>query len=133
MTITAPAPTAERATARNHLELLFDRVDGPRPMITPGELYRRMSVEFKERRAANHGNCVMPMVVCHSDSALNVNWGLEALTARCAQCEPIVLDIAWRYAEAYDVRRPHLQPSLSVHGIGPSAAARALIEEANAA
>lgn len=133
MTITAPAPPVERAKARNHLELLFSRVGGARPAISPGELYRRMSIEFKERRAANHGNCVMPMVVCHSDSPLNVNWGLEALTARCAQCEPIVLEIAWRYAEAYDVHRPHLQPSLRVHAGRPSDATRALIEEASAA
>src|SRR4051794_23652444 len=93
----ASAASAHRAAPLNHLELLFARVAGPRPTITPGELYRRMSAEFKERRARNHGTCVMPMVACHAESALSVNWGLEPLTARCLQCEPIVLEIAWHY------------------------------------
>ena len=114
------------------LELLFARVDGPRPTLTPGELYRRMSAEFKQLRPADHAGCVMPMVVCHSDSALGVNWGLDAVTARCTCCEAIVLDIAWRYAESYDVQRPHLQPSLVSRARRPGAAARALIAEAQA-
>ena len=67
----------------------------------------------KERRARNHGSCVMPMVRCKADGALSVNWGLEPLTARCLQCEPVVLDIAWRYAEQFDVRLPEAQPSLA--------------------
>jgi hypothetical protein len=113
MTTAAPAVSRKRAAARNRLELLFARVDGPRPTLTPGELYRRMSAEFKERRSADHAGCVMPMVICHSDSPLSINWGLEALTARCAQCEPLILDIAWRHAGAYDVSRPHLQPTLA--------------------
>jgi hypothetical protein len=108
---TAPAPVF--APARNRLELLFARATGPRPSLTPGELYRRMSAEFKERRAGNHGGCVMPMVLCRADGALSVNWGLEPLTARCLQCEPVVLDIAWRYAEQFDVRLPEAQPSLA--------------------
>jgi hypothetical protein len=110
--ITAAAPAAVSAP-RNHLELLFARVTGPRPGLTPGELYRRMSAEFKERRARNHGTCVMPMVLCRNDGAFSVNWGLEPLTARCLQCEPIVLDIAWRHADLYDVKLPEAQPSLS--------------------
>ena len=75
----------------------------------------------------------MPMVVCHSESSLSVNWGLEALTARCAQCEPVILDIAWRYAEAYDVNRPHLQPSLAAPPRPASDAARALMRQAHTA
>lgn len=114
ITTAVPAPAATvPPPPRNHLELLFARVTGPRPSLTPGELYRRMSAEFKERRARNHGSCVMPMVKCRADDALSVNWGLEALTARCLQCEPVVLDIAWRYAEQFDVRLPEAQPSLS--------------------
>jgi len=116
-----------------YLELLFARVDGPRTSITPGELYRRMSAEFKERRPADHGTCMMPMVVCHSDSALSVNWGLESLTGRCGKCERIVLDIAWRFAETYDVHRPHLQPSLTPRKSKPAEATRALIAQAQAA
>jgi hypothetical protein len=111
MTIAAPVAPASRAH-RNDIELLFARAAGTRPTITPGELYRRMSAEFKQRRAHNHGGCVMPMVLCRADSALSVNWGLEALTARCLQCEPIALDIAWRYAAHYDVWMPDAQPSL---------------------
>src|SRR3954462_8261074 len=104
---------ARRPPARNRLELLFARAAGPRPSLTPGELYRRMSAEFKERRARNHGGCVMPMVACRTDDALSVNWGPEALTARCLKGEPIVLDIAWRYAERFDVKLPEAQPSLA--------------------
>jgi hypothetical protein len=111
--ITAAAPAVARSAARNHLELLFARVTGPRPSLTPGELYRRMSADFKQRRARNHGACVMPMVMCRADGPLSVNWGLEPLTARCMQCEPIVLDIAWRHAERYDVKLPEAQPSLA--------------------
>jgi hypothetical protein len=107
------APAATRVPRRNQLELLFVRSAGRRPALTPGELYRRMSAEFKESRAPDHGNCVMPMVACNADSPLGVNWGLEQLTARCMRCEAVALEIAWRYAETYDVRRPHLQPSLS--------------------
>jgi hypothetical protein len=110
----APTLAPTRARPRdNDLELLFARVAGERPTLTPGELYRRMSAEFKERRARNHGHCVMPMVVCRTDSALSVNWGLEPLTARCLQCEPLALGIAWRYAERYDVWMPEAQPSLA--------------------
>jgi hypothetical protein len=63
-----------------------------------------MSLEFRARRAANHGACMMPMVVCRAESALSLNWGLEPLTAQCPQCERIALEIAWRHAERYDVR-----------------------------
>ena len=94
----------DRATPRKHLELLFARVAGERPALTPGDLYRRMSLEVRARRAANHGGCVMPMVVCRPDSALSLNWSLEPLTAPCAECEPIALDIAWRHADRFDVR-----------------------------
>lgn len=131
MITTAPAAAARtRAKARNHLELLFARVDGPRPTLTPGELYRRMSAEFKERRAADHAGCVMPMVVCHADSPLSINWGLEALTARCMQCEPLVLDIAWRYAESFDVQRPHLQPTLAPNAAQNRQVPRSLLAQA---
>src|SRR5512147_1922358 len=99
-----PQRTEHAAKPRKHLELLFARVAGDRPALTPGDLYRRMSLEFRARRAANHGGCVMPMVVCRPDSALSVNWSLEPLTASCAQCEPIALAIAWRHAERFDVR-----------------------------
>ena len=114
MSLSLASSAPPRAAARNHLELLFARVAGPRPTVTPGELYRRMSADFKARRARNHGSCVMPMVVCRADTALSVNWGLEPLTARCLQCEPVALDIAWRYAEQYDVLLPEAQPSLFV-------------------
>jgi hypothetical protein len=112
MSLPAAAVRESRAATRD-LELLFARMPGPRPSLTPGELYRRMSTEFKARRAGNHAACMMPMVSCRPDGALSLNWGLELLTARCTQCEPIVLDIAWRFAERYDVRLPEAQPSLS--------------------
>ena len=99
-----PDRTTAARTPRKHLELLFARVASDRPALTPGDLYRRMSAEFRARRAANHGGCVMPMVICRPGSALSVNWSLEALTAPCQQCEPIALQIAWRYAERFDVR-----------------------------
>lgn len=100
-----PERSDRAASPRKHLELLFARAAaGERPALTPGDLYRRMSLEFRARRAANHGGCVMPMVVCRPDSALSVNWSLEPLTASCAQCEPIALAIAWRHAERFDVR-----------------------------
>ena len=89
---------------RRRLELLFARALAEKAQLSPGELYRRMSEDFRARRAANHGGCVMPMVVCRADSPLSVNWGLEPLTAPCVQCEPLALDIAWRHAERYDVR-----------------------------
>src|SRR3954469_6072546 len=113
MILFAPPPSPTHARARNHLELLFTRVAGKRTTLTPGQLYRRMSAEFKERRAANHGACLMPMVECRADSALSANWSLEALTAPCSQCEAVVLEIAWDYAERYDVWLPEAQPSLN--------------------
>jgi hypothetical protein len=97
-------PAQQRARARHQLELLFARVREPRASITPGDLYRRMSTEFRNRRAANHGSCVMPMVVCRRETPLSLNWGLEQLTASCAQCEALSLDIAWRHAERFEVR-----------------------------
>lgn len=128
----APTVTRERTPRRNQLELLFVRAAGARPTLTPGELYRRMSAEFKRRRAPDHGHCVMPMVICHADSALGVNWGLEQLTARCLQCEAIALEIAWRHAESYDVQRPHLQPSL-LPATPRTAVPRELLRETQAA
>lgn len=92
-----------------YLERLFERLARPpriRTVVTPGDLYRRMSNEFRARRAAGHGGCVMPMVVFRRDSGRHANWDVETLTTQCPGCERLASRISRRYAARFDLRDP---------------------------
>jgi hypothetical protein len=92
-----------------YLERLFARIAGPsrtRSVVTPGDLYRRMSNEFRTRRPAGHGGCVMPMVVFRRDSGRRANWDVEMLITQCPVCERLASRISRRYAARFDLRDP---------------------------
>jgi hypothetical protein len=72
-------------------------------LITLGELYRRMSGDFREVRPADHGACVMPMVVASHDED-GPNWRVEPLSSFCPFCSNLSQMIVAEYAQGYQVR-----------------------------
>jgi hypothetical protein len=71
--------------------------------ITLGELYRRMSADFRAVRPEDHAACVMPMVVA-SSAEDGANWNVEPLTSFCAFCDTISHMIVAEYAPRFEVR-----------------------------
>jgi hypothetical protein len=71
--------------------------------VTLGELYRRMSADFRAVRPADHAACVMPMVVASDDEA-GANWRVEPLTSFCPFCNTLSQMIVSEYAPHFQVR-----------------------------
>ncbi len=76
---------------------------GGRARLTPGNLYYRMSSEFRFARPREHGSCIMPMVVAGTGGWTSANWHVERMTSCCAPCERLAGRIARRYAARFDV------------------------------
>jgi len=86
----------------NILGKLFRR--SQRKVLTPGDLYRRMSAEFRYERPEDHRGCVMPVIVSAARcNGCEANWRIERLSSHCAECSAIAAPIARRYASRYDV------------------------------
>lgn len=74
-----------------------------RSRVTPGQLYRMLSADFRAQRP---GRCVcrMPMVALRSlPPPGGPNWSLEP-SRPCERCGVLVARIAWEYAQRYDLR-----------------------------
>jgi hypothetical protein len=71
--------------------------------VTLGELYRRMSADFRAVRPADHAACVMPMVVA-SELEEGPNWSVEPLTSFCPFCRSLSQMIVAEYAMRFQVR-----------------------------
>ena len=83
--------------------------------VTLGELYRRMSADFRAVRPEDHAACVMPMVVASDPEASDANWAVEPLTSFCPFCNNISQMIVAEYATRFEVRyfpRIDASPSL---------------------
>ena len=74
-----------------------------RSVLTPGELYRRMSAELRYRQPKGHHTCAMPMVIFRRRRSEVPNWTTEQLTTHCAECAAIVDPIVRRHAARYDI------------------------------
>lgn len=86
----------------NTVRKLFRR--SPRKVLTPGDLYRRMSAEFRYERTEDHRGCVMPVIVLAARrNASEANWRIERLSSHCPECSAIAAPIARRYASRFDV------------------------------
>lgn len=84
------------------LRKLFRR--SQRKVLTPGNLYRRMSAEFRHQRPEDHRGCVMPVIVSATPrDGCEANWGIERLASHCPECSAIAAPIAGRYASRFDV------------------------------
>ena len=70
--------------------------------VTLGELYRRMSADFRAVRPDDHSACVMPMVVASDKDG--ANWSVEPLTSFCPFCSSISQMIVAEYAASFQVR-----------------------------
>ena len=80
--------------------------------VTLGELYRRMSSDFRAVRPEDHASCVMPMVVESDAEDGDTNWKVEPLTSQCAFCRCLTLMIAEEYSGRFVVRHfPHTEPA----------------------
>ncbi len=80
--------------------------------VTLGELYRRMSSDFRAVRPQGHASCVMPMVVASHDQSGDSNWKVEPLTSHCAFCRCLTLMIAEEYSGRFVVRHfPETAPA----------------------
>ena len=71
--------------------------------LTLGELYRRMSAEFRSIRPSDHAACVMPMVVA-ADNEDGRNWNVEPLSSFCPFCGSLTQMIVAQFATQYRVR-----------------------------
>jgi hypothetical protein len=94
---------------------------GSKVQVTLGELYRRMSADFRAVRPADHSACVMPMVVApEGEEEERGSWTVEPLTSFCPFCSSITEMIVAEYATRFEVRHfPRTvrapQPLLSQH------------------
>lgn len=73
-----------------------------RTRVTPGQLYRMLSADFRAQRP---GRCMcrMPMVAPREPSHPGAaNWGLEP-ARRCERCSPLLVRLAAQYAQLYDM------------------------------
>ena len=74
----------------------------PRTFVTPGQLYRLLSSDFRRQRPARCA-CRMPMIAMRERPAAEAaNWGLEPRRG-CGHCADLVADLVLRYAQVYDV------------------------------
>ena len=74
-----------------------------RSRLTPGQLYRMLSADFRAQRP---GRCLcrMPMVAPREPSIPGTaNWSLEP-ARRCERCASLVARLASEYAQRYDLR-----------------------------
>jgi hypothetical protein len=76
---------------------------GTRRVLTPGDLYRRLSADFRSRRPHDHRACVMPMVVFRRRETRAPNWTTERLSSHCAHCTPVVDAVVRRHAARFDI------------------------------
>lgn len=76
----------------------------PKKTLTPGNLYARLSAEFRRLRPAGCQSCNMPMLYAiervDGDYA---NWRVEHIDRVCHDCLPVVADIVRRHAAEFDV------------------------------
>lgn len=77
--------------------------DKDKVQVTLGELYRRMSEDFRAVRPAEHSACVMPMVVA-AQGEEGPNWAVEPLTSFCPFCRSLSQMIVAEYATRHQVR-----------------------------
>lgn len=79
---------------------------GSKVQVTLGELYRRMSADFRAVRPADHAACVMPMVVQTDDDedGDTHDWTVEPLTSFCPFCSPLTQMIVEEYSTRFEVR-----------------------------
>jgi hypothetical protein len=81
-----------------------------REALTPGQLYRLMSAEFRTFRAGSCC-CAMPMVfTCEPGRFRACNWSVHAVTSGCGQCQLLADEIVARHAAVYDVNDPTYVP-----------------------
>jgi hypothetical protein len=74
----------------------------PRRLITPGQLYRLLSAEFRAHRPARCA-CRAPMVAAREPASGGANWQLEPRLRTCGACDALVASLARRYAQDYDL------------------------------
>ena len=72
--------------------------------LTPGQLYRLMSGEFRSFRS-ERCSCVMPMLFTSERAhPYACNWAVGPLGTACDTCEPLVAEIVARHRVVYDVK-----------------------------
>ena len=78
---------------------------GDKVQLTLGDLYRRMSEDFRAVRPDDHQACVMPMVVAfHDEEEKDTNWTVEPLTSFCPFCHSLSAMIVTEYSTRFQVR-----------------------------
>jgi hypothetical protein len=73
-----------------------------RTLLTPGQLYRLLSSDFRRHRPPRC-TCRMPMIAMReppSDGA--ANWVVEGRRT-CGHCADLVAELVSRYAQVYDM------------------------------
>lgn len=77
-----------------------------RAQLTPGQLYRILSSEFRLHRSPRC-TCRMPMIyACERPAEGAANWNVEPLARRCGECQALVDRLVAHFCELYDVRDP---------------------------
>jgi len=74
----------------------------PRRLVTPGQLYRMLSAEFRAQRPRGC-TCRVPMVASREPAPEGPNWYLEPRGRTCGACDPLVTNLARLYARDYDL------------------------------
>ena len=76
-----------------------------RRLVTPGQLYRMLSAEFRQQRPPRCA-CRVPMVTAREPSPGGPNWHLEPRRRACGNCDALVASLARRFADDYDLVIP---------------------------
>ena len=77
-----------------------------RSVVTPGQLYRLLSAEFRARRPSRC-LCRMPMIGFREPAAVGAaNWGVESPRRGCLACAGVVMDVVASHALLYDIKSP---------------------------
>ncbi|HET7729105.1 MAG TPA: hypothetical protein VFK48_03645, partial [Usitatibacter sp.] len=75
-----------------------------RTVLTPGELYRAMSAEFRRLHDSRPDLCLMPMPVPKpAPAGSGPNWDLKPMGSLCWRCEARAAAIFRDFSERFDL------------------------------
>jgi hypothetical protein len=87
-----------------------------RTSLTPGNLYARLSAEFRMLRPDTCSSCSVPLpFVVERADAESANWELGTVPPVCDDCRATIDEVVSRALAHYDIHDPTASPVLARH------------------